>query len=117
MSHPEGSNRDQRQNGNGNGQRNDSNGHHNGDPDAPPTNGTGRNGYTNGRSHRPGTPVSAKQLDLINRIIRENNADRTEVETTAVEMFGVGLRELNSTQASNLIDKLFGGKSRGRQAA
>jgi len=138
MSHPEGSNGNQRQNGNGNGNGNhrpngngyrngDSNGSHQGNPgddrNPPPQNGNGRNGYAaNGRSNRPGTPVSSKQLDLINRIIRENNADRNEVETTAVEMFGVGVRELNSMQASNLIDELFehyrrNGRSHERQPA
>ena len=46
-------------------------------------------------------------MDLINRIVRENNANKTEVENMAVQMFGGGVRTLNRMQASNLIDELF----------
>jgi hypothetical protein len=51
--------------------------------------------------------ISEKQLDLINRIIRENNANKTGVENMAVEMFGGGVRTLNRMQGSQLIDELF----------
>jgi hypothetical protein len=64
-----------------------------------------------------------KQLDLINRILRENNAKKIDVENLADQMFGGGVRTLNRMQASNLIDELFakyprrsgGGSSTGRE--
>ena len=51
--------------------------------------------------------ISEKQLDLVNRIIRENNANKTDVENMAVQMFGGGVRTLNRMQGSQLIDELF----------
>ena len=68
------------------------------------------NQQTNGNGHRQpaeGTPVTPKQLDLINKIVRENNVDKNEVENLAVQMFGAGVTKLNRMQASNLIDELF----------
>ncbi len=71
----------------------------------------GMNGQqTNGNGHHrqnDGAGVSEKQLDLINKIVRENNANKSEVENLAVEMFGGGVRTLNRMQASNFIDALF----------
>jgi hypothetical protein len=77
----------------------------------------GMNGESNGNGHRNGNShhrqnggdsgISEKQIDLINRIIKENNASKTEVDGMAVEMFGGGVRTLNRMQASNLIDELF----------
>ena len=54
-----------------------------------------------------GAGISEKQLDLINKIVRENNVNKNDVENMAVEMFGGGVRALNRMQASNLIDELF----------
>ncbi len=54
-----------------------------------------------------GTPITPKQLDLINKIVRENNVDKNEVENLSVNMFGAGVSKLNRMQASNLIDALF----------
>ena len=69
---------------------------------------------TGGTNQRPqqqqnggGAGISEKQLDLINRIVRENNVNKNEVEEIAVGMFGNGVRALNRMQASNLIDELF----------
>ena len=65
---------------------------------------------TNGNGHQPqttGTPITPKQLDLINKVVRENNVDKNEVEQMAIQMFGAGVRSLNRMQASNLIDALF----------
>ena len=68
-------------------------------------NGNGANGHsTNG--HHP-TPISDKQLDLINKIVRENNVEKSEVERMSIRLFEVGVRQLNKMQASNLIDELF----------
>jgi len=71
---------------------------------------TSHNGHANGNGHRQpaeGTPITPKQLDLIGKIVRENNVDKDEVENLSVQMFGAGVRLLNRMQASNLIDELF----------
>ena len=68
------------------------------------------NGPTNGNGHRQpaeGTPITPKQLDLINKILRENNVDKNQAENLSVQMFGAGVKLLNRMQASNLIDELF----------
>jgi len=73
-------------------------------------NGAGQQNKGNGNGHRPngeGTPITPKQLDLINKIVRENNVDKTEVENLSVQLFGAGVSKLNRMQASNLIDELF----------
>lgn len=85
--------------------------------------GNGNNGHesqphANGhRSQGQGTPITSKQLDLINRVVRENNVDKNEVENLSVQMFGAGIRSLNRMQASNLIDELFAqhGKNNGNR--
>ena len=72
------------------------------------TNGNGRE--SNGNGHRQpaeGTPITPKQLDLVNRIVRENNVNKDEVERLSMDMFGVGVSKTNRMQASNLIDALF----------
>ena len=72
------------------------------------SNGNGRE--TNGNGHRQtgeGTPITPKQLDLVNRIVRENNVNKDEVERLSMDMFGVGVSKTNRMQASNLIDALF----------
>jgi hypothetical protein len=77
-----------------------------------PPDGYGMNGApdqrTNG-SHSNGekTSISAKQLDLINKIVKENNVKKDEVERLSMDMFGVGVSKTNRMQASNLIDALF----------
>jgi hypothetical protein len=77
-----------------------------------PPDGYGMNsGHANGngqqRQQDGDAGISEKQLDLINRIVRENNANKAEVENLSVQMFGGGVRTLNRMQASNLIDELF----------
>jgi hypothetical protein len=73
----------------------------------------GANGNGNGQRQRQPQQrqqeagISEKQLDLINRIVNENNLNKTEVENICVEMFGGGVRSLNRMQASNFIDELF----------
>jgi hypothetical protein len=61
----------------------------------------------NGRQRNESSGISEKQLDLINKIVNENNANKAEVEQMAVDMFGGGVRTLNRMQASNFIDELF----------
>ena len=104
-------------NGSENGHQANGNGHH--------TNGNGHNGNGNGNGHRSngnsngraqgGTAISDNQLDLINKIVRENNLDKNEIDQMAVDMFGAGVKGLNKMQASNFIDELFAqhGKSNG----
>ena len=80
-------------------------------PDGYGMNGNG-NGQTNGNGHhREGpqrdSPITEKQLELINTIVRENNANKAEVENLCVELFGGGVRTLDRTQASSFIDELF----------
>ena len=65
-----------------------------------------RNGHRQQRRNGD-AGISEKQLDLINRVIKENNANKTEVENMSVQMFGGGIRTLNRMQASNFIDALF----------
>jgi hypothetical protein len=78
-----------------------------------PPDGYGMNGHINGHTgsgrHQPGSDagVSEKQLDLINRIVRENNANKADIENMSVEFYGGGVRTLTREQASNLIDELF----------
>ena len=78
-----------------------------------PPDGYGMNGGTapaNGNGHRQpaeGTPITPKQLDLVNRIVRENNVNKDEVERLSMDMFGVSVSKTNRMQASNLIDALF----------
>lgn len=82
----------------------------------PPSNGAG-NGENNGRSghsHQNGSrngdgdwACSEKQRQLIEKIVRENHLDKHEVENLAVEMFGVGVKQLDRLQASGLIDELL----------
>lgn len=85
------------------GNHSNGNGHH--------TNGTQR------RSNGEAVPITAKQLDLINKIVRDNNVDKNEVENMSVNMFGAGVSKLNRMQASNLIDELFDqyGKNNGHR--
>jgi hypothetical protein len=67
-----------------------------------------RSGTRGDRQHQNGDAgISEKQLDLINRIVKENNANKAEIENLAVQMFGGGVRTLNRLQASGLIDELF----------
>ena len=66
-------------------------------------------GQANGNGHQAGNDagISEKQLDLINRIVKENNANTADIENLSVQMFGGGVRTLNRLQASGLIDELF----------
>lgn len=61
---------------------------------------------------------SDKQRDLIEKIVRENDLDKRDVEQLATEMFGAGVRDLDRMQASGLIDELLerhGNKPRGQK--
>ena len=70
-------------------------------------NGEHRNGNRGQHQQNGDAGISEKQLDLINRLVKENNVNKAEVDNLAVEMFGGGVRTLNRLQASGLIDELF----------
>lgn len=58
----------------------------------------------------PATPAwkcSDKQRDLILKIITEHTLDTANVDSLAMQRFGVGLRQLNKVQASGLIEELI----------
>ncbi len=81
---------------------------------APPaTNGRSHhhaNGNGNGNANGSSTGAwrcSDKQRGLIEKVVREKNLDKSEVEQIAQEMFGAGVRQLDRLQASGLIDELF----------
>jgi hypothetical protein len=50
---------------------------------------------------------SEKQKEFIGNIVAENDLDPASVESIAFDRFGVGVRQLNKTQASGLIDELL----------
>ena len=86
-----------------------------------PTEGYGMNGNGNGHTNGIGngngqqqrqapqrdSGISPKQLELINTIVTDNNANKAEIDALCVEMFGGGVRTLDRTQASSFIDELF----------
>jgi hypothetical protein len=72
------------------------------------TNGRGTNG-SNGDAWK----CSDKQKELILKLTAEHNLDKAKVEDLSLEMFNLGVRQLNKLQASGLIDHLIdehGGK-------
>lgn len=73
------------------------------------SNGTARNGG-HGR-----WSCSDKQKELILKLVDENGLDRDAIERTALDRFGVGVRQLDKFQASGLITELLesGGKNGG----
>ena len=88
-----------------------------------PPDGYGMNGTTSGSDHANGSRngngehqrqapqrdsgISPKQLELINTIVTDNNANKAEIDALCVELFGGGVRTLDRTQASAFIDELF----------
>ena len=89
----------------------------------PASNGASGTGRLN-ESNRHGADTSAwacspKQREFVEKIVRENDLDKREVEELAQERFGTGVRQLNRLQASGLIDELLerhGGQRRNGNA-
>jgi hypothetical protein len=86
-----------------------SNGHH----------GNGANGYRpsasrNGNGER--WNCTDGQRGFILRIIGENNLDKQHTENLAVQLFGVGVKQLNKMQASQLIEELLAKAGKPRPA-
>jgi len=73
------------------------------------------NGGTDTNGHGEDWQCSPKQRELIQKIVKENNLDKAEVETLANDLFGHGVKSLNRLAASGLIDELlerYGGQRR-----
>ena len=90
------------------------NGNHNGQHRLNGGNGHNGNG-SNGHSDR--WSCSDKQKEFILKLVAENDLDRSTVEQTSLDRFGVGVKQLNKLQASGLISELLescekNGKSR-----
>ncbi len=84
---------------------------------ATPTNGS------NGRRPAPaadGWACTEGQQKLILQLVHDHQLDKGAIETMAQQLFGLGVKELNKMQASNLIDELLekvGKKSTTRRLA
>ncbi len=50
---------------------------------------------------------TAGQQGLIQRIVHENKMDKSEVEELAHQLFGIGVKQLDKMQASQLIEDLL----------
>jgi hypothetical protein len=86
----------------------------------PQPNGNGQNGSGtgNGNGRQDAWACSAKQRDLIIKIVEENKLDKNQVEALAQDRFGKSVRMLNKLEASGLIDELItqtGGTPNGNQ--
>lgn len=79
----------------------------------PESNGNGnghsshRTGPTNGRGNDDIWACSAKQKELILKIVDENQLDKNQVENLARERFNTPVKALNKLQASGLIKELL----------
>ena len=78
----------------------------------PPTNGNGHhpangNGNGNGHSQPDRWTCSPKQQALIVRIVDEQRLEKNGIEQLAQERFGKGVKQLNTLEASGLIEELF----------
>ena len=88
-------------------------------------NGTPSNGRHASNGHSPRENRNGEQWNctdgqkgLILRVINENKLDKNDVEQMAQQLFGIGVKELNTMQASNLIEDLLekvGKKPAGRR--
>ena len=61
---------------------------------------------------------SDKQRGLILHLVKEHKLDKNEVEAMAQQLFGIGVKECDKMQASQLIEELFEkvGKARPKQS-
>ncbi|MHA3774528.1 hypothetical protein ACXR0O_23635 [Verrucomicrobiota bacterium sgz303538] len=61
----------------------------------------------NGTNCRERWNCTEGQKGLILRVVNENGLEKTDVEALARERFGVGVKECNKMQASELIEELL----------
>jgi len=70
-------------------------------------------GHSSGNAHQNGNGNSEVwnctdgQKGLILRIVNENKIPKEDVEGMAQQMFGIGVRQLDKMQASQIIEELF----------
>lgn len=79
-------------------------------------NGNSSGNHTNGNGHSDHWRCSAKQQELILKLIADHSLEKGAIEALSKEMFRVGVKELNKLQASGLIDRIieeYGGGKRG----
>ena len=100
-----------------------------------PANGNGGNGHpSNGNGSGNGHPSNHRrapapagdgwnctegQKGFVLRIINESKLEKPEVEAMAQQLFGIGVKELDKLQASQLIEELLektGRKTNGRRS-
>jgi len=88
-------------------------------------NGSGNGHPSNGNNRRAPAPASdgwnctEGQKGFVLRIINESKLDKNEVEAMAQQLFGIGVKELDKLQASQLIEELLektGRKTNGRRS-
>jgi hypothetical protein len=77
----------------------------------PPQNGHGHQPHPNGSVGNGNGAAeewkcSAKQKELILKMVEEQNLNKAEVEHLSFKLFGIGVRSLNKLQASSLISEL-----------
>jgi hypothetical protein len=75
-------------------------------------NGTHHRNGSNGNGHSAPKPLDRwnctdGQRGFILRIVNENNIPKDETEDLANQLFGLGVKELNKMQASQLIEELL----------
>jgi hypothetical protein len=83
---------------------NGKNGHPNGNGEGPAGQGNGANGRS---APADGWNCTQGQQKLILQLVHDHRLDKNEIETMAQQLFGIGVKELNKMQASNLIDDLL----------
>ena len=88
--------------------------HANGHPQANgrtyPINGNGRyqtNGHSQPRAVGDSWNCTDGQRGFILRIISDNKMDKQEAEDLSLQLFGIGVKQLNKMQASQLIEDLL----------
>lgn len=77
---------------------------------APANGGNGhhaRSANGNGSGHADRWNCTPKQQALIIKIVDENRLDKNDIEQLAQARFGKGVKELNTMDASGLIEELF----------
>ncbi|RBP38620.1 hypothetical protein DES53_111139 [Roseimicrobium gellanilyticum] len=97
-------------------------GHAHGHTNGHARNGNGRGNSVNGHSRASNGNASSErwnctdgQRGFILRLVNEHNLDKQGVEDLARQFFGIGVRELNKMQASQLLDELLAKVGQPRQ--
>lgn len=86
-------------NGNGHSSRQNGNGHQ--------RNGTNGNGYNPPQRNTETWNCTLGQKGLILKVVNESKMPKDEVENLAQQMFGVGVKQLDKMQASQIIEELL----------